>query len=258
MKTVLLGYGDILRRVYHLLNNRNRQLITVSRSTDHHPDPDNAVALDLSAHPDLSDLFSKADTVVYTPTPTGRDAAGYQQGYLDTVEHLVKFLDPSTRLILVSSTRVYRGYANRVVNDEDTPLPTDPQGTILAQMERVALKRDNTVILRPSGIYGRGYARWEKLAQGQTPSTRVGNRIHADDLAQIICFITELTKPERSYLCSDFEPASEAEIWDFLRGVEGKRQQSVSGLRYQPTRLISSGFKFRYPTYREGLVGIKQ
>lgn len=258
MKTVLLGYGDILRRVYHLLNNRNRQLITVSRSTDHHPDSNNAVSLDLSTRPDLTDVLSCADTVVYTPTPTSRDAAGYQQGYLDTVEHLVKFLDPSTRLILVSSTRVYRGYANRVVNDDDTPLPADSQGTILAKMEQVALKRDNTVILRPSGIYGRSYARWEKLALGQTPSTRVGNRIHADDLARIICFITELTAPERSYLCSDLEPASEAEIWNFLCGSEVPLSRSECGLLYQPTRLIASGFQFRFPTYREGLAKIKQ
>lgn len=258
MKTVLLGYGDILRRVYHLLNNRNRQLITVSRSTDHHPDPDNAISLDLSARPELAGVFSRADTVIYTPTPINREVSGYQQGYLDTVEHLIKFLDPSTRLILVSSTRVYRGYADRVVNDDDTPLPADPQGRILTLMEQLASERDNTVILRPSGIYGRSYTRWEKLALGTAPSTRVGNRIHADDLAEIIRLMTEFAEPERSYLCSDLEPASEADIWKFLCGGDVPLKPSEGGLRYQPTRLIASGFKFRFPSYREGLSEIKQ
>lgn len=253
MKISLIGYGDILGRVYKLLQDRDNLINTASRNIDNHPNRAHAFSCHLGTHAPLTKLLD-VDTVIYTPTPTSLDDAGYRRGYLETTKDLCQQLQPDTRLILVSSTRVYRGHPEGTIDDTAFTSPADERAHILVAMERVARAlHKNTVIMRPSGIYGRRQSRYINMSESQASHT-VGNRIHADDLARALVHIARLEAPKTSYICSDLQPASAAEIVRYLNQKEMVDNNSC-GLRYHPSRLLNSGFEFNYPSYKEGLLG---
>ncbi len=257
----LIGYGDILRRLYHLQKPMANRIVTISRNTKTHPDPENTLAVELGNGSDwLLPQQHENAVVIYTPTPKDRSVDGYRQGYLRTSEELVSKLHPDTWLILVSSTRVYRGHRNTKVNDLSQPLAADEFGQVLIDMEElVTANHANTIIVRPSGIYGRSSARWERLMKTPEQSShRLGNRIHADDLARFISFLIERIpscKPG-GYIVTDNEPASESEIIDYLLGLT--REHSSEGVALQASALENSGFKLDYPSYREGLLALRR
>jgi len=257
MKIILLGYGDILSRVYHLLSYSNSQIVTASRNTRHHPDSAIKYCVDLSLKPDLSSLLSDADFVIYTPTPISRDIQGYQQGYTETVDHVLNYIDAKTRFILISSTRVFRGYNNAEINDATPPLSADAKGAVLIDMENNAFKRHaKTTVVRPSGIYGRNPDRWLEMIERRKWSQEYANRIHARDLARAIVHIMDQHQPKAHYLCSDLNPASAMEISSYLADKPYEQGVFETGLHYHASHLIEEGFCFEYPSYREEIDAI--
>ena len=72
-----------------------------------------------------------------------------------------------------------------------------------------------------------------------------------------------LSSPEALYLGTDNEPADQAEIFRWLAkrlgasppGTQPKAsagRESKSNKRCRNSRLLQSGYSFRYPTFREG------
>ena len=257
----LLGYGDILRRLYHLQKPIANRIVTLSRNTQAHPDSENSLAIELGSGSNWQlPQQNENSVVIYTPTPNDRSIAGYRQGYLKTSEELISKLNPDTWLILVSSTRVYRGHQNTTINDLSPRLAADEYGQVLIDMEElVTSNHPNTIIVRPSGIYGRSTSRWERLIKTPEESGhRLGNRIHADDLARFLSFLIEKIpscKPG-GFIVTDSEPASETEVIDYLLGLN--RKHTSEGIALQASALAKSGFKLDYPSYREGLLALKR
>ncbi|RMA82066.1 sugar nucleotide-binding protein [Umboniibacter marinipuniceus] len=257
----LLGYGDILRRVYHLQKPIANRIITFSRNIDQHPEPENAIAAELGTGRDWQlPHQDEQSVVIYTPTPSERSIAGYQQGYIKSCEELLGRLKPTTWLILVSSTRVYRGQQLSIVDDTTQPLAADEFGQVLIDMEAlVTANHANTIIVRPSGIYGRSTARWERLMEHpELTGNRLGNRIHADDLARFLSFLIDKIPACKTnqFIVTDGEPASESQVVDYLLGLT--RDLPSEGIALQATALTKSGFELHYPSYRKGLLALKR
>jgi nucleoside-diphosphate-sugar epimerase len=90
------------------------------------------------------------------------------------------------------------------------------------------------------------------------------NRIHRDDCAGAIRHLLLLDRPQRLYLGVDHEPADRREVarWlaDRLDSHSGDRSMSSrdpatrarSNKRCSNGRLVRSGYRFLYPTFREG------
>jgi nucleoside-diphosphate-sugar epimerase len=101
-------------------------------------------------------------------------------------------------------------------------------------------------------------ARAGRLATRAGPP-RYTNRIHRDDAAGALAHLLSLPRPAPVYVGVDCEPASEAELHRWLAARVGApppgsrdAPEEGSGKRCSNRLLLASGYRFRFPTFREG------
>ncbi|TVR33959.1 MAG: SDR family oxidoreductase [Nitriliruptor sp.] len=218
----------------------------------------------------VEQLPNSIEAVVITPAADERTPAAYRAAYVDGLTNVLDHLDRSdrtpARLLAVSSTAVY-GVDDGSDVDEDTPTaPTSPTGAVLVEAEQVLhRRRPDAVSLRLSGIYGPGRTRLiDRVRSGQAvlpDPPALSNRIHRDDAAAaIVHLLTATAAPERLYLGVDDAPVDRGEVLAFLaqelglpRPPTGPDRSTRGGdKRCRNDRLKATGFRFTYPTYREG------
>ena len=252
MHILFIGYGKTSQRVAKHLFEQGHHISTISRSekTDCYATHymQDIHQLDLSKLDPIDVVY-----IILAPKQSGIDA--YQQTYLDGIEPIVQALKvhPVRRIIVVSSTRVYGENAGERIDDESVIKPIDEQGHILRKMELLwqSYYPEQTIIIRPTGIYGTSILRLKKLAeQTQTyPTIHFSNRIHIDDLARFLALLPELEKAQKSYIVSNNAPLPMHEIllW-FQRELNLPLLQLASrqrtGKQIYATRLLSTGFRF--------------
>ena len=90
------------------------------------------------------------------------------------------------------------------------------------------------------------------------------NRIHRDDCACVLEHLLALASPERLYLGVDCEPADEALVLRWLAEQLGvpppAREHTRDSATLRPSgskraanaRLLATGYRFLYPSFREG------
>ena len=236
-----------------------------------------AVEADLAVPRSLDVLPPKLDTVVYCASPSGRDDATYRTAYVEGLGNLLSTLERTgqspRRVILTTSTAVYAQSHGEWV-DEDSP--TEPEhfsGRRLLEAEALlAASPFPGVALRLGGIYGPRRTRLvERVRKGQAFIARGApqytNRIHRDDCAGVIDHLLELPEPDPLYVGVDDEPAEEGEVLRWLAGVLGAPEPQTAQRGQEPMRrsgskrcrnqrLRSSGYAFRFPSYREGYTAV--
>ena len=185
------------------------------------------------------------------------------------------------RLIYISSTSVY-GQENGEWVDENSPVdPEHETGKILLEAEKQVLRSDiPAVIFRLGGIYGAGRNRiaflkqnTEDIAQGQDYI----NLIHVADIVSGAILLLEKGKSGEVYLGVDDEPVTRKEYFSEISRLLGLDLQSPprkrgsraldsrfrgndsqigilgrTNKRVKNAKLKALGFKFKYPTFREG------
>src|SRR5262249_48067707 len=152
--------------------------------------------------------------------------------------------------------------------------PADPKhysGTRLLEGEHLVLhSRFSATVVRFSGIYGPGRTRIvDSVRRGDVAIPEgppvYSNRIHRDDCAGVLEHLVFPPRPEPLYLASDHEPTDAATLYGWL-GAElgvspprteraadaGHRYGRTSNKRVRNVRLLASGYRFRYPTFRDG------
>ncbi|NNP77300.1 NAD(P)-dependent oxidoreductase [Acinetobacter sp. Ac_3412] len=252
MHILFIGYGKTSQRVAKHLFEQGHHISTISRSekTDCYATHyiQDIHQLDLSKLPPVDMVY-----VVLAPAQSG--IAAYQQTYLDSVLPIVNALKvhPVQRIVVVSSTRVYGENAGERIDDESLIQPADEQGRILREMELLwqAHYPQQSIIVRPTGIYGTSIARLKKMAEQSLtyPAIHFSNRIHIDDLAKFLALLVNLSKVEASYIISNNTPLPMHEIlWWFQQQLHVKPLELVSeqhtGKRIYATRLVEIDFKF--------------
>jgi nucleoside-diphosphate-sugar epimerase len=228
---------------------------------------------DLTKLDTLSPFPASFDYVVYACAAKNSSEEAYRDAYVTGLWNLLTALEQEQqqikRLVYVSSTGVYHQNDGEWV-DETSPARTDrPTGKILLEAEQVlAMSVVPSTVVRFSGIYGPGRTRMiDMVASGEARlhegASRVLNHIHVEDCAGILRHILRLDAPADLYLGTDSEPVdrNEALRWiaDQLRvpapptePAENAPTSRGGNRRYSNKRILESGYKFRYPTYREG------
>ncbi|WP_025770335.1 SDR family oxidoreductase [Thioalkalivibrio sp. HK1] len=282
IEAVIAGCGDLGTALGLILAARGAQVTGIRRSTISLPAPLRTLSLDL-ADLDMSKgrqvpSLMTADIVVYAVAAGRRDEDAYRRAYIEGVDALSRVLEmrdtPPKRFFFVSSTSVYGECAGRPV-DEDTP--PQPQGfpgeSLLAGERRVLESPLPATVVRLGGIYGPGRT-WliDRVRQGGRclfDPPKFTNRIHRDDAAQAIAHLADLAQSRPiadTYIAVDHEPAAECEVMEWLakrigappveRARGSKSLDSTPGAgggkRCRNGRLLSEGYVFRYPSYREG------
>lgn len=182
----------------------------------------------------------------------------------------------ATRAIYWSSTGVY-GASNGALVDESTPTaPDTPVGQrraaaearVIAAAEELGLE---LAIVRIVGIYGPHRNMKQRLERGDYVMADDGrvwsNRVHVDDIASATRWIAEQEPIAGVWLLSDGENFQVRDLVSWLCAELGlpmvgsvplaemdqRRQAFWSGnRRTQPKRLFESGWRPRYPDYKQG------
>jgi nucleoside-diphosphate-sugar epimerase len=226
------------------------------------------VAADLADPAALRALPGPFDAVVYAAAPDRREESAYRAVYADGVARLVE-ATAGARFVLVSSTTVYGQDDGAWVDETSLTEPSGFTGRIVLEGEACVLAGAALpLVLRCGGIYGPGRTRLLDAARAGSltvspAATRYTNRIHRDDVAGALAHLLRLAAPERLYLGVDAEPASEETVYRWLAARVGRplpepgprdagAVRSPSGKRCSSRRLLASGYRLLFPTFREG------
>lgn len=266
MTVLIAGAGDLGTEAGLRFVAAGHRVVGVRRRPKLLPDSFERQRVDLrEAAPSIPD---DTGLVVIALTAGERTRSAYERTYVDGVGRLLDAIDSSSarpRILLVSSTAVYDVNDGSSVDESTAALPATETGEVLRQAERNVLERDDAVVLRLGGIYGPGremlidLVRSGKARIPTNPSHT--NRIHRDDAAEAIVFLgTKDPAPPRLVLGVDREPARLGDVLTFLSFELGRvppgagRSAIASGgdKLCRSDLLVSRGFEFAYPSYREG------
>jgi len=226
------------------------------------------LAADLGDPAALADLPPGLDAVFYTAAAEEGGEDAYRTAYVLGLGHLLDALERDgspRRVFFTSSTAVY-GQSDGSWVDETSPAePPGHRGRILLEAEaRLGASPIAGCAVRLGGIYGPGRTRLLERVRAGTATLPRGpeytNRIHRDDCAGALRHLLGLERPEPLYLGVDDDPADRRVVLRWLAerlGVPPPREAPegaapAAGKRCRNARLRASGYRFRYPTFREG------
>jgi nucleoside-diphosphate-sugar epimerase len=236
------------------------------------------LAADLTAPETLHTLPQGLDVVFYTAAPNGSDDTAYRAIYIDGLRHLLQALvrqrQSPRRVLFTSSTAVHAQSAGEWVDETSPTEPCHFSGRRVLEGERLLLDGPfPATVIRFGGIYGPGRSSLiERVRQG-VATCRDGpplytNRIHRDDSAGALQHLMTLPEPDSLYIGVDHEPADHCDVLRWLAAqfdAPAPRVEASSGTdsrrhrtnkRCRNTKLVASGYVFRYPTFREGYTAL--
>ncbi|WP_148861535.1 sugar nucleotide-binding protein [Marinobacter fonticola] len=218
-------------------------------------------------------LPENLDAVIYCLTPNSYDDAGYEAAFVTGLGHLMGALQTANqslkRLLFVSSTGVYQQDDDSWVDESSPTEPHRFSGRRLLEGEQLALRGPwPATVIRYSGIYGSTRRRFlQSVLDGKIAPPSPGpytNRIHEEDAAAAAAHLIRRAlagQPlENCYLGSDSAPVRIDAIVEWIRhqvhcerpDEDARSQRRAGSKRCSNQRLRDSGFKFRYPGYKEG------
>jgi nucleoside-diphosphate-sugar epimerase len=269
-RILIAGCGDIGSALGARLLAGGHEVWGLRRSAAALPAGMHALRMDLTKADTLEGLPENLDAVFYIVTPDAYEDAAYESAFVRGPENLLAALSAGAtipeRLIFVSSTSVYAQSAGEWVDETSAPEPLTFSGQRLLQGEQIVLAGPvRGVAVRFGGIYGRGEGRLVRSVRDGSPCQETPplytNRIHRDDCVSVLHHLLSLDDPQQVYLGVDNEPAPQCAVMDWIaseqnlppppRAAAGGRR-GKSNKRCLNTRLLSTGYRFLYPTYRDG------
>lgn len=211
--------------------------------------------------------------VLFVLTPGEFTDARYRAVYVDGAKNCLSRLNTQNlrRLFWVSSTSVFHQDDGSAIDETSPALPRGFSGQRLLEAEEVIRASGFAhTIVRFGGIYGPGRERLLRQLRGGTRSlqepARYSNRIHRDDTVAILQFLLRRAAAGAElsdlYLGVDAEPAplADVESWfsaylglDYSQLREQDGEQRGGSRCCSSARLQAAGYRFIYPSYREGL-----
>lgn len=271
MKVLLIGYGDLACRLTPGLLADGWALSALRRS----PCEVAGVRMFTGDCRDprlLAEALADQDAVVVTLTPDGFSERDYSETYVAGARALAEGIAAAARrpgrVLWASSTSVYGQDGGEWV-DEDSP--AQPQGfsgrCLLAAEALIGDLPVPATVVRFSGIYGPGRNHLltaVKSGRGVPPEpAKWTNRIHSDDCAAVLRHLLERSRADIPlaplYIGTDCLPVPLHDVQQWLAARMGvpfgggdERGASRGNRRCSNARLLATGYRFQYPTYREG------
>jgi len=226
------------------------------------------VVADISSVADLADLDTDFTQAFFIVSPDERNEQSYRAVYETGLNNLLARL-PATHWLMISSTSVYGQSAGEWVDEDSVAEPANITSRLIRQAEQTLMDANPAnIVVRFSGIYGPGRESLLRLAL-QTPAIQqtppyFTNRIHQRDCVGVLAFLLEQRLAGRAlaqyYLASDDDPAPTWEVMTWLAGrlhcppptVKAVDADAGMNKRCSNTRLKALGYRFRYPSYKDG------
>jgi nucleoside-diphosphate-sugar epimerase len=175
---------------------------------------------------------------------------------------------------------VYGNYAGAIVDETTLPHPNNERtrARVAAESGWLALGGETRVpaqVFRLAGIYGPGRSALDKLRAGTARRVvkpgQVFNRIHVEDIAEVLEASIARPRAGAIYNVADDEPAPQEDVISYgaeLLGIEPPPEvpfedadlTPMARSFYRDSRRVSNalikselGIQLAYPNYREGL-----
>ena len=277
MTVLIAGCGDLGTEVGLRFAALGHRVVGLRRNAAVLPDGIEGQSVDLRVM--KPDVPADTEIVIVTIAAGKPDPAVYRAAYVDGLRNLLDAVDEAhvtpRRMLLVSSTTVYDVSDARWVDEQTLANPRPGTGSILLEAEQMLHARlPAAVVFRLSGIYGPGRERLINQVRGGratvSSTARHTNRIHRDDAAAAIVHLMQREdEPAPLYIGVDSAPVRSNEVLSFLAeelGLPAPAPEAPAAdvattpaesrrggdKRLRNRLLLSTGFLFTYPTYREG------
>jgi nucleoside-diphosphate-sugar epimerase len=274
-RVLIAGCGYVGTALGRELAARGDEVFGLRRRPEGLPPGIHGLAADLGEPRSLEALPRGIEAVAYLASAAGFADEAYRAAYVDGLQNLLDALlrrgEAPRRIVLASSTAVYGQQAGEWVDEGSPTEPVGFSGRRLLEAEAlVARGAIPASVLRLGGIYGPGRTRLIESVRGGNAVCREGlytNRIHRDDAAGAIAHLLGLAAPEALYVGVDQEPVEECRLLGWIAeriGAPRPRREGPGALatraggrphgskRCRSARLRHSGYRLRYPSYREG------
>lgn len=272
MRVLIAGCGYVGTALAELLVNDGHLVWGLRRGGVVLPKGAESVQGDVCKPETLSMLPAALDAVVYAVSAGGYDAARYRAAYVDGVRNLIAAVrrnSPSVRrMIFVSSTGVYAQDSGEWVDEESPAEQPHFSGATLLEGEHEVLHGPfPATVVRLGGIYGSGRTRLIDSVRDGTATIPAApsyiNLIHRDDCAGILRHVLAMDAPAPLYLGVDCGPVDRRELIPWIAERLGVPAPPIEGDAASPrsfrgnkrcknARILASGYRFRYKTFREG------
>jgi nucleoside-diphosphate-sugar epimerase len=263
VRVLIAGAGFVGRALADQLAAAGHEAVALRRTAGAAPRGATAVVADVTDPKSLRALGA-FDAIVYAAAPDARSEAAYHACYITGVAAVLDAV-PCDRFLLTSSTSVYAQDAGEWVDETSPTEPVHFTGrTVLAGEAAARGLHPHACSVRFGGLYGPGRSRLlaaaseGRLAYAVDPP-RYTNRIHRDDAAGLLAHLLAAKDLADAYVGVDCDPCSEETFHRWLADRVGGPKPSVSseagggaGKRASNRLALASGYRFRFPTFREG------
>ena len=270
---LIAGCGYVGTALGMLLAGHGHRVFGMRRHVGELPESIEGIAADLGDPGTLRGLPSSVSWLIYTASPDAATDEAYRTTYVEGLRHCIDAVRATgatpRRLVLVSSTSVHGQTDGGWVTEDSAT--RDDHFTAARLLEAEAVARASgwpQTTLRFAGIYGPGreglLRRIREGSARRPPAGTYSNRIHRDDCAAVIAHVLGLADPSALYLAGDREPTDHADLITYLATALGASippcmeapaaggRRSRSNKRICSDRLVDDGFRFAFPSYREG------
>jgi nucleoside-diphosphate-sugar epimerase len=284
MRVLIVGCGYVGKRAAALLQERGDAVFAITRSPERTAEWQQQgwqpVVADVMRPETLVGL-PLVDLVIYSVGYDRQSGIPKRDVYVDGLRNVLRSLEGRCgRIAYASSTSVYGQSSGEIVNEDSPAEPDSDGGRICLEAEQALADwasasghQTEVMIVRFAGLYGPGrlLARSEGLRSGEPLAGRAVawlNLIHRDDAANLAIALGERGRRGQTYLGVDEEPVHRMDFYSRLAELIGAPpptfdetarpggRGSSSGLnkRCDGGRIRDElGFRFDFPTYREGL-----
>ncbi len=274
---LIAGCGDIGLRAARLLAAGKHDVRGFRRNPPSAPPGTSLFSADLEDAAGLCSVLAglRPDYVLAVQTAGQFSDSRYRAVYVEGLRNLLAALEGVSprRIFLASSSRVYHQDGGEWVDEDSVTLPQGFAGQRLLEAEELLRESGFPFcIVRFTGIYGPGrpgLLHRIKEGVGCPPMPPLyTNRIHADDCAGVLAHLLERDAAGQSlepcYLATDSEPAPLYEVMAWLAArMDSELSEEAppanrrrTSKRCSNRQLLDSGYRFLYPSYREGYAGL--
>jgi nucleoside-diphosphate-sugar epimerase len=269
---LIAGCGYVGNSLATLLSDNGHDVWGLRRNVSKLPSGIHPVGADLGDASTMTRLPAMLDAVVFTAAPDQSTDLAYRAIYVDGLRRLLDTVtaiaEPPSRLILVSSTSVYGQDDGQWIDEASATEPQRFSGKRLLESELIARSSGmQTTVVRFAGIYGPGRtALVERVHRGEATLSEMPsytNRIHRDDCAGALAHLIGRDAVLPTVLGVDDDPADANEVIGWLGRrlavtpqQNEKQNPSRSNKRASNALLRSTGYEFRWPSYRDGYPAI--
>jgi nucleoside-diphosphate-sugar epimerase len=280
VRTLIIGCGYVGEALGQRLIAIGHDVTGIRRSSEHNDRLARLgirpVNLDITRDTEFEKkLDGQYDWVIIAASSSGGGEAAYRKVYGLGSKHVAQWLKTAgtQSVVFISSTGVYRQTNGEWVSENDADTPQNIATNILLEAEQNISEAGPAVaILRSSGIYGPGRGHlFRQFTNGtaaiEGDGKRFLNMVHLDDLVEAIILALDRVGRRGVYNITDDEPVTQLEFFKWLSEITGRpippfgpepdsstRKRSITNKRVSNKLFKETfGFKYNYPTFREGI-----